>query len=189
MGIFDLFRKKQTNSFGEDLTHLTADGELPWGWISANRNFTDKIEAEYRYFADRFYEEKKKGISAEYSALKSLVLYMEDAKKLCASKGECFAKWAEISVAHPETLADYKQRIAYIEENIDSLFRTEKALKKLNAEIVEIIRSEPGVIQSDIYKRFDPSMKNHISNELYQMEAHNVIIREKSGRSYKLYIK
>jgi hypothetical protein len=189
MGLFGLFGKKASKTHQEDLSRLTKDGKLPWGWYSANRKFTEQIDNEYKSFSDALNDAKKKSVLAEYGALKSLVMYMEDVKQLCASKGECFVEWASIVVANTDTISEYKERLRFLEDNMDALLAKEKMLRKLNADLKKIITEEPGVIQSDLYKRFDASMKAHISNELYQMEAHNVIIREKIGRSYKLYMK
>lgn len=190
VGLFDLFgKKKQTNHMGEDLNRLTPEGELPWGWHYANRQFTQQIEDEYRYFSDAYVEAKNNGVLAEYGALKSLVTYMEDVKKLCDSNGECFVEWASVMVANPVDLASNKGRLKYLEENMDDLLKHERMIKRLKVDLLHIIAEEPGVIQSELYKRFDATMKNHISNELYMMETNSEIIREKSGRSYKLYIK
>ena len=72
---------------------------------------------------------------------------------------------------------------------MDELLQQEKEIKKLRADLKKIIRAEPGVIQATLYKRFSPDMKPHISNELYLMEANGIIDRQKSGRSYALYMK
>lgn len=190
VGLFDLFgKKKQTNYMDEDLNHLTPEGELPWGWFAANKKFTQRVESEYHRFSDEYAESKKQSPLSEYAALKSLVLYMEDVKRICASKGECFVEWASVLVANPVVLDSCKERLQYLEENMDDLLKHEQMIKRLKTDLLHIITEEPGVIQSELYKRFDASMKNHISNELYMMETHGAIIREKSGRSYKLYVK
>lgn len=189
MGLFDLFKKKETNYLGEDLSKLTKDGEIPWGWHSVNRGFTKPIENEYCKLCEAAYNAKSKGVKEEYSALKSLADYCEHVRRLCAQKGECFVEWAAISVNNPVSMGETIKRLSYLEENMEELLKQETMLKTLKRDLVSIISKEPGVVQSDLYKRFDASIKNHVSNELYQMEIQNLIIREKSGRSYKLYIK
>ncbi len=196
MGLFDLFKPKPAvktnrnrNSFGEDISRLTKDGELPWGWIYANRDFTDKIKAEYEHFSTRVYEAKKRGVEEHQVALKDLLQYREDVRQLCASKGECFAKWASDFINIPKVWEAEKEELRNIEENKDGITKQENTLKNLRKDLSSIIESEPGVVQSDLYKRFDPSLKGAISNELYQLETRGSIIREKSGRSYKLYKK
>ena len=55
--------------------------------------------------------------------------------------------------------------------------------------LVDAIRSCPGVLQKDLYKQFDPDLKDHISKVLYTLEHAGNITREKSGSSYKLYVR
>lgn len=134
MGLLELLgvTKKQRivvnapTSHRDDLDRLTAKGELPFGWVSANKEFVQKIEAEYKSLSDEWYSSRKKGVMKEYATLKSLVLYMEDVKGLCDSKGECFAEWASIMVADPITYKQRKERLAYIEANLETLLAKEK---------------------------------------------------------------
>lgn len=197
-------KDKYHNVFGQDITHLDEDGELPWGWISANKEFTERINTEYKYFLDAWYDIRNKDVIKERWALKSLVIYLEDAKKLCISKGECFVKWFDDLIASQERIDEYKTRQNYIEDNIDALLEAEKLKKeeekrrreieenimpKVKEALIEIMENEPNIMQSELCKRFDPELKSYISSELYYMEKSGLIGREKSGRSYKLYVK
>lgn len=191
MGLFSFSKNKKERIIpGQRIDRLDANGELPYGWHYANRNFTQKLESKYRQFSHAYYSAKResKGVLAEYSALKSLVLYMEDTQRLCYSMGECFAKWSSFSVADPSTIYELKQELNRLENNIDELIKKEQTIKKLKTDLLKIIKEEPGVVQSDLYKRFDPQLKFEISNQLYMLSASGTIVREKSGRSYKLYI-
>ena len=126
MGLLDfLGLKKQqsvrpvrTNSFGEQLDRLTPDGELPWGWISANKQFTEKIQGEAQYFIDQWLSAEKKGALEEYAALKSYLLYLDDAKRLCESQGECFAKWFSDIIASQKQIDKWTAKLKTIEEKI-----------------------------------------------------------------------
>lgn len=200
-----LFRKKKrepiiklhTNSFSENMNRLTPEGDLPWGWITANKGFVEKTEAEYHRFFDDWYVSRDKGALKEYAALKSLVLYMDDVQKLCKSKGECFVEWSSIMVASPEDLCRKKARLKHLEDNMDELLQQEKRTKYIEQHILPTLRktliaeikSEPGILQATLTKMFDPDIKQHISSELYQMEKAGLIIRVKSGRTYAVYPK
>lgn len=192
MGLFSIFgKKKEVIIPGQQLNRLDADGEIPYGWHYANRETIGRLEAEHRYFSNAYCTAKNegKGVLAEYSALKSLVQHMEDSRNLCASMGECFAKWASHSVADPSDLTELKAELARLKDNMDALLKREKAIKLLKEDLLAIIRAEPGIVQSDIYKRFNPEFKSDIQNQLHSLWASNIIIREKSGRSYKLFVK
>ena len=108
----------KTNASGECFDRLTRKGDLPYGWSYANREFTGKIEKEYKHFTDAYYKSKKKGMLQEYSALKSLIIYMEDVQKLCKRKGECFAYWASCMIANPKEIAEHKERLKMLEEQL-----------------------------------------------------------------------
>lgn len=119
---------KETNSFGEDMNRLTKDGELPWGWLTKHKDFTDTAQAEVMYFykqyGDNCYGEPKK----KYAALKSLLLYIEDAKRLYAQKGECFLYWFVSIWAKEDEVDKLYAELRYIEEHISEL---EEKYKKM----------------------------------------------------------
>ena len=126
MGLLDfLGLKKQqpvqpvrTNSFGEQLDRLTPDGELPWGWIAANKQFTDKIQNESQYFLNQWMDAERKGALEEYAALKSYLIYLDDAKRLCESHGECFAKWFSDIIASQKNINKWTAKLKAIEAKI-----------------------------------------------------------------------
>lgn len=106
MELFDFMKKKapvtkqnsqaamtETNSFGERYDRLTPEGELPWGWVTRNKDFCNRINMEFTHFLNMWLEARTKSPKELYQALKSFVLYLEDVEKLCKSKGECFEFW------------------------------------------------------------------------------------------------
>ena len=188
-GVISKPKDKYHNSFGQNITHLTEDGELPWGWIYANRDFIEPIEEQYKYFLHEYINAKKqeKGVQVVRSALKSFILYMEDVERICASKGECFVVWSKLNVCNEAGMESYRNDLKKIEDSLEELLEKENLLKWLKPELLRIVQEEPGIYQPDIYKRFDASLKPEVSNQLYLLYAKGLITREKSGRSYKLY--
>ena len=95
MGLFDILKKKApvTNSFGERYDRLTPAGELPWGWVTRNKEFCEKINGEFTHFLNAWLQARHKSPMEHYSSLKSFVVYLDDVEKLCKSKGECFEFW------------------------------------------------------------------------------------------------
>lgn len=178
----------------KDLEHLTPEGELPWGWFNQNKSFTNKIQNEYSYFLDNWINSRGKDVRTEYGALKSLVLYIKDAKTLCETKGECFSKWFSDCIADREYLEIRQADLKYIEEHYDELLKQEQVkrnieqnlLPHLRTDLLNIIQSTPGILQTDIYKKFDPPAKEYVSSELYFMAKDGIIKREKAGRTYSL---
>lgn len=96
------------------------NGALPWGWTSRNKEFTDRISGEYSYFLNNWLDSRSKSIVDQYSALKSFVIYMENAEKLCKSKGECFEFWFHEILTSP----------GYVEKRRTDLEALTEKLKK-----------------------------------------------------------
>jgi hypothetical protein len=80
----------------------------------------------------------------------------------------------------------------------DLVERFDLELKKVNSaenlypsvkeKIISIINENPGIIQTDIYKKLDTDNKESYRFILYYWEQLNIIQREKSGRSYKIFL-
>ena len=192
-----LFKKKKdvspkTNSFGEPLDKLV-DGELPWGWVSANREFTAKISSEFDVFLHDWIDSRKLSPREQYAALKSLVLYLNDVKKLCYSKGECFAFWFSEILTSNNYLSTITAELNELEQNIEQLqnqYETKKiALNNIDSKIIMALKNNDGILQSDFVKLFDPSIQVDVKNKLYYMEKEGKVVRIKSGRSYTLHLK
>ena len=62
------------------------NGQLPWGWIARHHEFF------LQNWTSTFGDNPNK----TYDALKSFVLYMQDVRSLCQSKGECYEEWSKI---------------------------------------------------------------------------------------------
>ena len=120
--MFDFLKKKNAapavkmNSFGESLDKLV-DGELPWGWITAHKDFTDKIEKEFSYFWKAWIDARNGEPSKEMNALKSLLQYMDDVQQMCNQKGECFGFWCANYLMGKEKVKAEK-RISELEATI-----------------------------------------------------------------------
>ena len=179
--------KKETHSESNNADDLILSSGLPSGWLYENRSITEPSKMIYSYLQEKYFEEKNKGVLSKYAALKSFVSYIYDLQDSCASKGENFSKWFSVFVCDQDSIAMYTEKLKYLEDNLLELLKKEELVKKLKTDLLEIIKAEPGVVQSDLYKRFDAELKADISNELYWMTTNGVITREKSGRSYQLF--
>lgn len=193
MGLFNKLLKSnakvKTNNFGQRLDRLTPEGELPWGWIYENRDFVKDVEQEYKIFFDSWISAKRESVKVRYAALKSLVLYTEDIKSLCAKKGECFARWASINVADDSMLEELKNELKYIEDHRAELEEKYEMEQRIQKQLPGIVRDNPGILQTEVYKMFPTDYKSYVSSELHRMEREGKIIREKNGRTYSLKLK
>lgn len=120
MGLFD-FRKKKS-PVPQRVEHgdrLTPDGELPFGWVTKNKDFCDKINGEYSYFLNTWLDTRKKSIKEQCWALESFILYLEDLEKLCGSKGECFEFWFHKILTSENYIAMRKEELEKLQSKIN----------------------------------------------------------------------
>lgn len=109
----DLFKK---NKKDENLNKLDENGELPCGWYYNNKEFTDKISNEYSYFLHQWIDSRN--TRNEYGTLKSLILYIEKAKKLCESIDECHAKWFTDCITDDNYINKRKAELSELEKKL-----------------------------------------------------------------------
>lgn len=88
-----LGKKKRTNVAGEDLNHLTSEGELPFGWMAYNKEIVKQMDDEW--FTFRCAVDDASDPIKKYAAMKSYLLYLEDGKKHYTSMNECVGKYFE----------------------------------------------------------------------------------------------
>lgn len=129
MGIFDLFKKKETAQTkvqntnvvfmpDGDLTHLTPEGNLPWGWHTHNKAITERINNEYTYFLNMWLDSQKQEPRKQYETLKSFILYIEDVERFCKSKDECFELWFNEILTSPGYLEQRKNDLKDIRNKL-----------------------------------------------------------------------
>ena len=197
MGLFGLFSKKKpakkqepvkaVRGTGERLDRLSKDGGLPFGWYTQNKAFTEKIEKEHHILVNAYVESKKKSPKEYHAALKSLTKHTADVRKLCASKGECFVYWSS-ALFGDEDYKALKDELKHVEKHMDELNAKYKTEQQIHEELPKIIKKNPGILQTDVYKMFPVESKGIVSSALYTMECTGEIIRKKSGRTYSLTI-
>ena len=198
MGLFDFLRKQNAQGQAKQTTndeHLTPEGGLPWGWVTRNKDFIDRIQSEYLYFANMWSNARGENVApiAKYEALKSFVLYLEDVEKLCKSKGECFEFWFREILTSPGYDERCKTELEELTANFNVLqanyTKRNNLLIDLDNRIIKMMIDNPGVLQSDFVKMFDLLVQNDVREKLYFMEKAGKIERIKSGRSYTLHYK
>ena len=182
-------REKSSSKPVVDLEHLTAEGELPWGWMLHNREFTGKIGGEYTHFLNTWLDARKKSPKELYSALKSFILYLEDAERLCKSKGEHFEYWYYNILTAPDYLKKRKNELKELTENLDELQEVYEKKQNLFPAVIELLKSNDGILQSEFKQLFDEPFQNEVSNILYNLHKEGKLERIKEGRTYILHFR
>ena len=172
------------NTFGDDLRHLTPDGELPWGWVYHNKKFIEKqearIEKQWSAVIDSKLTDDKLGAYRKYFNVVNAV------GETCKKAGECHYKWFCECIIGSVWYNDQMEKYRRFQLEAPDLIKREKLLETLEADVMEKLNENNGILQSNFIKMFDPVIKNDISSFLYYAEKYGKIKRTKSGRSYIL---
>lgn len=185
----------------DDLEHLTPEGELPWGWHTHNKDFIEKIGTEYTYFLNMWLDARKKSPRELYPALKSFVMYLEDAEKLCKSKGECFEFYFCEILTSKDYFQKRRQELEDLTANLDTLQREyevkqqkeeakQAIIPQMQSDVILLLKENDGILQSDFWKLFDDELCRAAATDIvYSLVKEGNIERKKSGRSYTLHYK
>lgn len=183
------------DKFQDDLEHLTPKGDIPWGWYSANVEFTSKTETERRYFSDMLSDNKKEGNPYKIrDSLLSLVQYLEDCKKLYKSKGEVFELWFNDVIADQKYIDGLKFELNELDEDFDRRVAVYEYMKKIPSfkdAVIETIKNNEGILQKDLKSYFmdEPEVWQKVSFALYQLTKEGKIEKVKQGRCNVLKVK
>lgn len=193
---FSIEKHKEELRRRKDMDRLTPEGELPWGWVTAYEDFIKEAQTEVMYFYKEYNDNRYGEPLKWYAALKSLLLYFEDAKKIYAKKGECFLYWFVATWAQDEEVKRLTDELHYLEEHIDELEEEYKRrqyiehilIPDLKKKALEIVKNHPGIIQTDVYTHFEPEVKNYVQDACRTLYKEGKIKREKHGRTFKLTV-
>jgi hypothetical protein len=178
------FKKKNTPPQNISNETLTKEGDLPFGWASRNKNFVNKIQSEYSCFLNNWIDSRTKSPKEQFAALKSFVLYLEDVEKLCKSKGECFEVWFYDQIVSKEYLEKRKFELDELIKNFDQIEsaynKKQQEMYKLDKKVIEALKQNDGILQSEFVKLFDPIVKHEVAGLLYSLDKEGIIQRTKS---------
>lgn len=67
-------------------------------------------------------------------------------------------------------------------------FLNDVLLPDLPDQVLQLIKEQPGITQTELYKRFDSRLKDHISEFLYFAAKSGSVSRVKSKNTYCLFL-
>ena len=182
----------------KDQEHLRPDGELPKGWWHNHRDFTEQVDKDYGYYLDDWIAHRYKSPSEQIDSLQSLIYYIQHIRKVCKEKGECYDYWLNHKFCSfdDDMYNQWVDELTYLKEHYDELdaeYRKkihieEVIIPQLQKELPKVIKATPGILQTEVYKLYPSDYKDHVSYELYKMARDGIITREKSGRTYSLFM-
>lgn len=94
------------------------------------------------------------------------------------------------SLTQAEKLLEHPAMAIYVDqlksEYFDFVVRRDPYYRQYLKYLLPVIKAEPGILQTDIYKRFNVP-RSEITYTLYFAEKEGLVRREKKGRSYQLF--
>ena len=86
-----LFKKKRTNSVGENIDRLTPEGELPFGWMTYNKEIIKQMDDQWLVFRTAI--DDAKDPVKKYAAMKSYIIFLADGRKHYTKINACAGKY------------------------------------------------------------------------------------------------
>lgn len=135
-------------------------------------------------------------VEDEIMLLSSIVESFYRLKAKCISLGENYEKYFSRMWEHCHNsqnpdfsyIEKFEKRLDFLQKEKFVLLAEEELKEKelvgLEQKIIDLLKSKKEMLQTDVYKHFDPVVQSEISSILYFMAKNGEIRRIKSGRTY-----
>lgn len=137
----------------------------------------------------------------QIAVLSELIKEFYELKDYCDTLGEEYGDYFSKTWEHCHNskgddycyITRYEEQLAQLRQNYEVLKEKDNIymqnVKDLKSRVFDCIRKNPGILQTELYKRFDASVKADIQELLYFESKDGIVLREKSGSTYKLRLK
>lgn len=130
----------------------------------------------------------KNGSTFGWSAVMHLMKYAECA---ASERNHSLAHKCIAEAQNRETNADQGTTLSALKDRTTLTLETTPDQQQINIAkkaILKHLSNNPGVLQSEIKKQFPQFEENVVGYAISDIRKENLILREKSGRSFKLFI-
>lgn len=140
-------------------------------------------------------------VNDEILLLSSIIESFYDLKSKCVSLGANYENYFYRMWEHCHNsqnadfsyIEKFEERLDFLQQEKNVLLAEEqlkdKEMVDLDQKIIEVIKSKKEILQTDLYKCFDPVVQSEISSILYFMAKDGKIHRTKSGKTYLIKYK
>ena len=189
MGIFEIFKKRKTDT-PVIKEKLTPEGDLPWGWVTRNKDFTEKTTAEYICVTNGYhYAQQTKEPSLCLQSLTVVVDYLTELEKYCTSMSECHEYWFYNILAYHDIVKEYKEELVALQSNYETLMDHFTFKVSTKPKIENLLKEYGNLLQVDLLKRFDKEYKNDVYQIIYELQNEGKIEKETKGNRCVLIYK
>jgi len=117
---------------------------------------------------------------------------LDELKKYCFNKGKAGESYfnREFMRGYLKRDASYYESILFQKQKHESQKEISKCIPIERPRIIQIIKSNPGILQKDMYAQYEASGKRSVVVAIIQaLVKDDVIKKVKKGNSYQLYMK
>lgn len=173
------------HSFAHRYPEPRSDSEY---WTPDGQEFRRRITESLSYaYSDA---EHASNLNLRIERLQRYLDLFDESREVCRMRGRDFENWFDETYNGQH---DFRRRAG---ELLDECIVQKNiadnggniSLDSLCDVIINIIREEDGILQRELGKRFDLSMREQVRTLLYKLDQIGAIRREKSGSSYELHL-
>jgi len=208
--LFDFLKKKRTPVTVEMYAYengrkvpIKDTGKAATGKLFP-MEYYETIEREIKPLEDRMvkYAVKSrecKKVAERKAALEGVITTFYLLKSKCANLGPEYEKyfyemWEYVNSSKGKNksyIKNFENELSELDANYLELHEREllhdRESANLEARVLKVLRENPQILQTDVYKHFNKIVQQDVQSILYFMERNKRIKREKSGRTYMIH--
>lgn len=188
-----LFRSKKKSDIVKE------NNDFDNGYIRWYANHNQEMKGWEKVMVDAAVAGKSGNVDDRLSNLKKAIDTYYAFREFCYSKNEYYKKyfnemWEQINSSDNKIyIKRHEEKYQELLQKRDELYELEQRKAQntigLDKNVLDTIKNNEGILQKDLYKHFDSSVKSEIAELLYFWAKDGVINREKVGNTYKLSVK
>jgi hypothetical protein len=145
------------------------------------------------YFSGEVYIEKffDKYSQAERALADDKLTEADEIMQEALSSYDKAAKYSQFSSGPEYFLLEKARKMADWEKTRSNMLEQEnhdKRQEQLKPIIAELVRTQPGILQTDLYKAINEYSRSEVSEAAYYMSKGNKLSRRKKGSTYELFM-
>lgn len=146
------------------------------------------LEDKMVSFAVRSRETRK--ADERIAALNGVIRTYHEIQRICVGLGAEYEEYFS-QMWKPDYVEKFERELKELSENRGRLIQEEQIRERESADlekrVSQILKVSPGILQTDVYKQFNPTVQSEIQSILYFMAKDGTIVREKYGKTYRIF--
>lgn len=145
---------------------------------------------ENRMVSSAVRSRESKKVDERISALNEVIRTYHQIRHICTELGTEYEEYFS-QAWKPTYVEKFERELETLLKNQGRLAQEEQIHDResvnLKERVCKILKEHPGILQTDVYKQFNPTIQSDIQSILYFMARDGSIKREKSGKTYRIF--